>query len=406
LLRYIYYIKNKFLKLSKNYLKIKQNSNFKNVIISHLVNYENVTFKNDFYFGDFASKINKKNTLIVLIDHIKLKKEKLKKNLKGNYIVLGQNLGFIREINIHIFCIFKFLLSENKIFNLLNYLNFVESQRVFEQIKNILSFYKLKNLIFTFEGHLYESLIVNHVKKKKLNIQTCGYQFGIIKKKQIHTFLNMSKEFIPDKIFTINKHNENLLKHSIKKKSEIINIGYLKNKKNITPYQKKILSKEAKKILVMPEGIPDEINTFLNFCLNHKDKNLNFTLRLHPIFRNNQYLEKLNIKLNENIKFSKNSLFEDFKSHNFILYRGTAAIMDAINHKLIPIYLRKNSEITKDPLFNYNKNHIINEKSKLNNFFKKITSKHFILERKNISLFALNYYKKPNINLIKKNLIK
>ena len=406
MLKYIFYIHNKFFRFSKNYSKIKKNSNFKNIIISHLVNYENVTFKNDFYFGSFASKINKKNTLIVLIDHIKLKKEKLKKNLKGNYIVLGQNLGFIREINIHIFCLFKFLLNKKIIYDLSNYLNFIESQRVFEQIKNILSSYKPKNLIFTFEGHSYESLIVNHVKKKKLNIQTCGYQFGIIKKKQIHTFLNMSKEFTPDKIFTINKHNETLLRNSIKKKSEIINIGYLKDKKNITHYQKKILSKEVKKILVMPEGITDEINTFLNFCINHKDKNLNFTLRLHPIFRNNQYLEKLNIKLNKNIKLSKNSLFKDFKSHNFILYRGTAAIVDAINHQLIPIYLRKNSEISKDPLFNYNKNHIINEKSKLNNFFKKIESRPFILERKNISIFTRNYYKKPNINLIKKKLIK
>jgi hypothetical protein len=91
---------------------LKKNLNFKNIIVSHLVNYKNVTFKNDFYFGNLASKLNKKNTLIVLINHIKLKKVKLIKNLKGNYIVLGQNLGFIREINIHIFCLFKLLLSE------------------------------------------------------------------------------------------------------------------------------------------------------------------------------------------------------------------------------------------------------------------------------------------------------
>ena len=183
MLKYIFYIQNKFFRFSKNYLKIKKNLNFKNIIVSHLVNYENVTFKNDFYFGNFASKINKKNTLIVLINHIKLKKEKLKKNLKGNYIILSQNLGFIREINIHIFCLLKFLLSEKKMFNLFNYLNFVDSRRVFEQIKNILSSYKPKNLIFTFEGHLYESLIINHVKKKKIKYSNMWLPVWYYKKK-------------------------------------------------------------------------------------------------------------------------------------------------------------------------------------------------------------------------------
>ena len=406
MLKYIFYIKNKFFKFSKNYLNIKKNLYFKNIIISHLVNYENISFNNDFYFGNLGRKIDKKKTLIVLIDHIKLKKNKIKKKLIGNYIVLSQNLGLIKEIDIHTACLVKIITKEKIKFNLSNYLNLVASKRVFEQIKKVLSLYNPKNLIFTFEGNLYEGFIVNHIKKESLNIQTCGYQFGIIKKKQIDTFLKMSKYYVPDKIFTINDHNKNLLKHAIKKKSEIINTGCLKNKKFTISNQKKILSKNVKKILVMPEGIPIEINTFLNFCKNHKDKNLNFTIRLHPIFRNNRYLERFNIKLNENIKFSKNSLHEDFKSHEFILYRGTATIVDAINHQLIPIYLKKYSEITKDPLFNYNKYHVINERSKLNNFFKNIENKRFILERKNISIFTRNYYKKPNINLIKKKLVK
>ena len=161
MLKYIFYIKNKFFKFSKNYLNIKKNLYFKNIIISHLVNYENISFNNDFYFGNLGRKIDKKKTLIVLIDHIKLKKNKIKKKLIGNYIVLSQNLGFIKEIDIHTACLFRIITKEKIKFNLSNYLNLVASKRVFEQIKKVLSLYNPKNLIFTFEGNLYEGFIVN-----------------------------------------------------------------------------------------------------------------------------------------------------------------------------------------------------------------------------------------------------
>ena len=54
--------------------------------------------------------------------------------------------------------------------------------------------------------------------------------------------------------------------------------------------------------------------------------------------------------------------------NDFILYRGTAAVIDAINCRLIPIYLKEKEEISVDPLFELNKNHIIGYDNDLEKF--------------------------------------
>ena len=84
MLRYILYIKKKFFSNKKNLNFVKNNSKIKNIIVSHLVNYENLSFANDFYFGSLAKKLDINKTIIVLIDHINFKK-KLKNRIKNNY---------------------------------------------------------------------------------------------------------------------------------------------------------------------------------------------------------------------------------------------------------------------------------------------------------------------------------
>ena len=70
----------------------------------------------------------------------------------------------------------------------------------------------------------------------------------------------------------------------------------------------------------------------------------------------------------ENITVSENNLNYDFKKNDFILYRGTAGVIDAVNFGLKPIYLKTENEISIDPLFEINNSYKINYKNNLRKF--------------------------------------
>ena len=60
--------------------------------------------------------------------------------------------------------------------------------------------------------------------------------------------------------------------------------------------------------------------------------------------------------LSKNIIFSKNNLEDDMNVSNFAIYRGSTAIIKAVNNKLIPVYYSFSQnpgtlDLTIDPLY-------------------------------------------------------
>ena len=92
----------------------------------------------------------------------------------------------------------------------------------------------------------------------------------------------------------------------------------------------------------------------LKFCIKNIDQNINYTFRLHPIYKKKKEYLMLIKQYKENITVSENDLNYDFKKNDFILYRGTAGVIDAVNFGLKPIYLKTENEISIDPLFEIN----------------------------------------------------
>ena len=77
-----------------------------------------------------------------------------------------------------------------------------------------------------------------------------------------------------------------------------------KNKKFTIKNNIKIFKRDKFRILVMPEGIPDELSIFLKFCKNNYNKKVLFNLRLHPILYQNKFSE-INLKNIKNLKLVK-----------------------------------------------------------------------------------------------------
>jgi hypothetical protein len=153
----------------------------------------------------------------------------------------------------------------------------------------------------------------------------------------------------------------------------------------------------------MPEGIPSEIELLINFCLKNQCKEITFNFRLHPIFKKNKIISEIISRKSSNIKISNNNINYDFNNNDLLLYRGTAAVMNAVKFGLVPIYLAEKKEVSVDPLFEVNKRYIINYDNNLLNFINKILNKkNFRNELIKIKKFSKLFYDKPKFSKLLK----
>ena len=398
----------KILKRKKILSSIQSKETFDYLIISHLTSYDQINNDNDFYFGNIATGLGKKNVLFLLINHINVDQKKFKTNFRENCIVLPSFLSFLDELKMHlktfILLFFKNLSCQKiQLFSINNVASSVQSQRISKQVSYFVEKFKIKKVLFTFEGHSYEKLICSEVRRKNKKVICIGYQFTVLRKFQHSMFLKIEKKYFPNKILTISKYNNDFLKKNFKNKIKIYVSGLLKKEKNV--FLKKNTFYEGKKftVLVMPEGIKSEIKLFLRYCIENQNKKIIFCFRLHPIFKNNSFFKNLSVSEKANIKISKNNVDKDFKQNDYILYRGTAAVINATKMGLVPIYLNNSKEITLDPLHNVNHLHFIKFKENLLQFLMKIQREKFYLkEREKIYKFSKNFNEKKNF----KNILK
>ena len=401
----------KFFIPNKNFNYVSK-KNYRYVILSHLVSYDNLKYDKDFYFGNLAKKLDYNKVLLVLIDHIDFNKNFIKNKIEGNYIILSKRLNFLLEVNLLLktsIKIFYYNLFQKNI-NFLSYQNIlrsVDNQRISIQVKKILERYSFKEIFFTYEGNPYEKLVCYEAQKLKKNIRKIGYQFGVIRKFQFSLFSLINKKFDPDVIFTIGKYNKKILTSKLNKRLKINNFG-LFNKAVINLNLNRNFKKSKKlKVLVMPEGIINEVQLFLNFCMMNPNKKIEFTFRLHPIFFKNKIINKQIKKIGGNVKISKNKLEYDIKNNDYLLYRGTGAVMNAVNSGLIPIYLHKKNQVSLDPFYEVNKNHIVEYNNSLLEFITENRDKqNFKKEMIKIKKFSKTFYDKPKFKKLLKFLKK
>ncbi len=381
-------------------------NNFKHLVVSHLVSIDQVDYLNDFYYGDLGKRLGKDNTLFVLIDHIGFEKKKVKKKFNGNFIILSKYLSPSIELKLFLLTTIKVLVydlfrTDLKIFSLKNILSSIENQRISIQIFKISKKFNFRNIFLTFEGNPYEKIICNKLKKTNQKILIFGYQFGVIRKLQHSLYFDIGKNFYPNIIFTIGEYNKKILQSKFKTRLKIINTGSFKKNKIYTPTKIKNKNKNKIQILVMPEGIMEEIKIFEKYCSKNITDDVVFNFRLHPIFSKNKKLIKFLTSKNPRIKISTNSINNDYRNNNFLLYRGSAAVINAVNNGLIPIYLKCKNEVSVDPLHHVNKLHLVSINDNLLSLINKLREKKYLSEFNKTKKFVKFFYDKPKFSSLK-----
>lgn len=418
--------KNKFyfLKQIINYFKYLFNENkifyCKNiketdcVIISNLFGKSVDKKETDLYFGNLKQLlINNKISVCKIYRNLsdKTSKSLFNSNEFDNDIILSKKFYFNKElkylfkifesiIKLKIFGKYKFI-KQN--FKLSDFFSIPHNLRLRDQICELILKVKPRIIIFTFEGHSWERLLIYKLKKILPNTIIAGYQFTNLIKNQNSIYRKINQKFNPDFILTTGKISEAI----IKKRISNIKVETIGSAKKFTTNENKIkLTKfDKQNILFVPEGLDYEIFKMLNFCIKSAENfpNINFIFRVHPLINVENFIKEYSFKDRlenlKNIIFSNKNLEDDLLISNYVIFRGSSIVFNAVLNNKIPLYLNID-EINCNPLYE-----IFPQKLIINNsdIFKNLEQLD-LNENEKLSMldYCKSYFEEFDINKLKK----
>lgn len=402
----------------------KQISKKEIVIISHFVNLNHLNSKGDFYFGNLEEILKKMNKPYykLMINHTKYSSSYLNSKIKQkNSIILDKNLNLKIESKI----LFKKILSVfhlifllfNKKLNLKRFFTIIFSLfdsstsfsiRIHYQIKDYIKKIEPNHCILTYEGYPWERMCINGIKRTNQNIQCIGYQHAPVTHNHRAIFNHMNGSFNPDKIWCSQIKSLKILRQRIHSKIRK-NIFFVGNFKKIITKKLKINNKNF--FLVIPEGIYSECEKLFKFSyiLAKKFKRLNFIWRVHPVIDFDKVLQNLKLTKNnlpKNITISSKKFEDDVCRCNYVIYKGSAAVIKSVIMEKYPIYFQSNYEKNFDPIIHtFKKENYVSNEENFIALLKKIKNKKYNKTFKNkvISL-KKNNFSRPNLKIIKNHL--
>lgn len=407
------------------------------VIVSHLINKDYLNFSDDFYFGPVQKRLqqNYKNVLFVFLNHTKANEKHLKEIFNNNVsmprIVLGKIISFKKEFNNWKLCIkesiklWKYgnkktskndlVILQNASLEALSFSTFA-NLRIGEQIKEIVTTFKPKAILTTFEGHAYERIIYGSAREIKQDIKCIAYQHTRVFPYQHAMLRNLGLNYNPDVILTSGKNSCSYIKKLNSNKNITVEIlGSPTFYKNDNPKQKENNNSQYLNqnfCIVMPEGIISETLKLFDFILDYsQNSTFTFIFRLHPLISLDKLYKlrpKFGSEQNKNIIISDRKLDNDLKKSKWILYRGSTGVFKAIKEGIIPIYLNASEDEFKiDPLFDLKyKKYQINNGIELDQVFANTNYKNVNVRKSNILFykkFLHNVYSEFKINTLLKN---
>jgi hypothetical protein len=342
------------------------------LFVSHLTNEQQLLKGDDVYFSDLTDQLlgHGVSSGISLIKHTKVNKHKILNGWIGSKIprfILSSSLNFLTEVNLYLAqkktkrqlkSILEDLRIDEKLAkDILRYhlsSGTLNSHRVAKQVADIVRKTGAKFVVTTYEGHAWERLVYYYVRKINPNIKCLGYQHAAIFKHQHAIKRSLGNEYDPDIILTSGLISKDIFKQWQLKGSEVVCMGSPKHlKPNIT-------TGKNQSCLVVPEGFVSECLILFNISLEYakQHRSQRFIWRLHPLLSFKKLKKQSSIfkNLPDNITLSEANLEDDINQCDSVLYRGSTAVVNAINVGLKPIYYRKSAdELSIDPIYTHKK---------------------------------------------------
>jgi hypothetical protein len=336
------------------------------LFISHFLN-KSILGKEDFYYGKLPDYLTGKNT-ILYINH----QNKWFKNLndhwsssKANRVLLSKNTNIINELILITKILLGFFRYILNIFISKNYIDFkinffltltyfsnssLFNLRMYHQFSYYFKKVSVKTVIFTFEGHAWEKLLVLAARKAGVK-KIIAYQHANISEFQ-NSIFKFHGIYKVDHVLSSNMHG-------FEKLSKVYNnvklVGSLRvNKKTSVNNFRSFLKKRHFTCLVVPDGILSECINLFSYTLESArlNKNINFIWRLHPLITFDMVKKRINFNsLPKNIILSHNPIEKDIDHSSWVVYRASTAVLPAALSGLRPVFFPQNDNLQIDPLY-------------------------------------------------------
>jgi hypothetical protein len=405
----------------KKYSTKQKNIKSNVLFVSHLTNSQQLFQDHDAYFGDLPNQLfqHGEDSTIVLINHIKANNHKISSLWKGtkvNRLILNLSLDFFSEIKLY----FAQRKSKQRLNSILKELkidkietkNILNNQfsantfaalRIAKQVTDIAEKTGAKFIITTYEGHAWERLVYYYARKLNPSIKCFGFQHAAVFENQHAIKRSLGSLYNPDIIFTSGKISQRILKEcKLLRNLKIICLG---SPKHINP---NAITDKVDCCLVVPEGSVQEcLYLFeLSYFYAIQNKNQKFIWRLHPLlsFEKIKKFSAIFKNLPKNISLSNGDFDEDVQKSDSVLYRGSTAVINAINAGLRPIYYQQSiDEISIDPIYQLikGKEFVSNQKQLKLAFNEDIDSE----TRQSLQDFAQDFYSPLDVQVLKQVII-
>ena len=385
------------------------------LVVSHHLK-SNKLSKNDFYFGDLISNLQKRKIKChkLLINQSEIQSNFLNKTKNTlNVDVINKYCNFITEFKIlfiqvkEVFLVLFFYKNLNISKNFLHSLIFsifeyetVFALRTYFFMREYIHRYSPKILIFTYEGYPWERMCIKAAKDSSKKIVCIGYQHSIIYDEANPLNRSLGADFDPDIIWASGNHSFKVLNKSKNlRKVKIYKTGNFTKSSQLKINFKIKRSSKQKTCLVLPVGIYSECVELFNFSYEcaFKNNNIKYIWRLHPVIKK-EILNKMTKidfdNLPKNIYFSEETLDNDAKNSDCVLYRSSTGAIQVLQYGCIPIYLDLGKKINFDAIQNFKPKKIINT---YKNFYKVVDSideKEKKKEKNNAIFYKKNIYGK------------
>lgn len=350
--------------------------------------------KKDFYFGDFGTKINNKNTIKIWRNFVKA--GNYNKIINKNNLIIDKKLDILTEF----YCLkksvkFRFSSKFYNFFKNLNIFRIVAHFRLVEQIMKYVRIYNPNFICFTVEGHLWENLLIEQCYNFNNKIISIGYQFTKI---NLNSNIFKNNFIKPSYIFC----SGNIDKKILKKKFNSSKIHVLGSPKYFLTKNKNF--KKKNDFLILPnankKSLDYLINFFVNFNNKYKQEKFNFIIRCHPIMsKQNRNKIYQTISKYKNFKISNSSLNSDLKKSKFLIFDESSISLYCYKFKTIPLYFDYSKSKRKNMDYNFPKELIISSHINLKKIYEKKLSQKI---KDHLRYVSKNYFiKMKKINIEK-----
>ena len=383
------------------------------IIISNIASYDKDKKFKDIYFDNLNILLSNEGITAVKIYRNLTDKASIVLSKSNDFekdIILSKKSYLSKELDYLTKTIYSFfklkifgnykLIKEN--FNLSDFLTIPHNLRLRDQICELVSRIKPKLIIFTFEGHSWERILISELKKISPNTIIAAYQFTGLIKNQNSIYRKVKEQFKPDIIFTTGEITKKIIQDNLKD-MRVETIGSTKQFKS-NKNQNELNKFNRNNFLFVPEGTEYEIDEMLNFCIMSAEQNptKKFIFRFHPLINVKNFLKDsfFNKKLvkSKNIKISNQDLNSDILISEYIIFRGSGVVFNALLNDRTPLYLDID-QINCNPLYEiFPKKLIISDINFIGNLEKYQLFKD---ERLMLKKYCTQYFEKLNPKIIK-----